>query len=291
MSKFDTMYLDLCDNLLKHTIKAKVKNNITHQIPDSHWTFDLSDEFPILTIKPINWKTAILELMWIYQVKSNDVRWLQERNIHKWDKFKVDKDGFYPNPAIQQVLFFGEEFIDTVGTTLGYIVANGGKPSCPDQMDAAINKIVNFPDDQSNTITMYLPHFFDKAVLIPCVSEIQWIVSNGKLNSRIDQLTCDIYKLPFYITQYAAFTCMLAHVTGLKPGKMFYSMKNIHIYEKHVDAVKEMIKRKKEAYGAPKLWLNPEIKIFYDFDNSKELKDIKLEGYQHLGKLTSVIKP
>ena len=133
--------------------------------------------------------------------------------------------------------------------------------------------------------------FFDKAVLPPCVYEVQFTVLDGKLNSRVTQRSCDTFiGVPFNITQYAALTCMLAHVTGLKPGKMSYTMHDVHIYEEHIDTVKEMLTRRDNALPAPKLWLNPEIKDFYDFDNSKEFKDIKLEGYQHLGKLTGVVK-
>lgn len=291
MSQFDSMYLDLCEKILNHGVKTEGRNGITYRIPGNHWEFDLAEEFPILTTKKVGWKTAILEMMWIYQKKSIDVSWLRERGIKIWDKFEIADDGIYHNPDNGQEKFFGKEWAGTIGTSYGYIVANGGEKGSEDQMDAAIYKILNFPADRRNMITMWQPPFFDKAVLPPCVYEVQWLVLDGKLNSRVSQRSCDTFiGVPFNITQYAAFTCMLAHVTGLKPGNMFYTMGDVHIYEEHLEVVEEMLKRRDEALPAPKLWLNPEIKNFYDFDNSKELKDIKLEGYNHLGKLEGIVK-
>ena len=85
---------------------------------------------------------------------------------------------------------------------------------------------------------------------------------------------------------------MIAQVTGLKPGTLNWSIKDAHIYVNQIDGIKEQIRRYDELgdFKAPEIWINPEVKNFYDFDNSKELKDIKLEGYQHLGKLTGVVK-
>lgn len=291
MSQFDNMYLDLCEEILNHGVKTEGRNGITYRIAGNYWIFDLEKEFPILTTKKVGWKTAILEMMWIYQQKSINVSWLRERGIKIWDKFEISEDGIYRNPDNGQEQFFGKEWAGTIGGSYGYIVVNGGEPSCPDQMDASIYKIINFPADRRNMITMWQPPFFGKAVLPPCVYEVHWIVLDGKLNARVSQRSCDMFiGVPFNITQYAAFICMIAHVTGLKPGKMLYTMGDVHIYEEHLDVVKEMLKRRDDALPAPKLWLNPEIKDFYDFDNSKELKDIKLEGYKHLGALKGVVK-
>lgn len=291
MSQFDNMYLDLCEKIMNHGVKTEARNGITYRIPGNYWEFDLAEEFPILTTKKVGWKTAILEMMWIYQQKSIDVSWLRARGIKIWDKFEIGDDGIYHNPDNGQEKFFGKEWAGTIGTSYGYIIANGGEKGSEDQMDTAIYKILHIPADRRNMITMWQPPFFDKAVLPPCVYEVQWLVLDGKLNSRVSQRSCDTFiGVPFNITQYAAFTCMLAHVTGLKPGKMLYNMGDVHIYEEHLEVVEEMLKRRDEALPAPKLWLNPEIKDFYDFDNSKELKDIKLEGYKHLGKLEGVVK-
>ncbi len=291
MSQFDQMYLDTCEKILNHGVKTKARNGITYRIAGNHWIFDLAEEFPILTTKQVAWKTAILEMLWIYQQKCIYVDWLRKRGIKIWDKFEISEDGIYRNPDNGQETFFGKEWAGTIGTSYGYIIANGGEKGAEDQMDAAIDKILHNPADRRNIISMWQPPFFNKAVLPPCVYKVQFLVLDGKLYTFVEQRSCDIFLgVPFNITQYAALTYMLAHVTGLKPGEMHYNMVDTHIYEEHVEQIKEMLKRRKDALPAPKLWLNPEVDDFYAFDNSKELKDIRLEGYQHLGKLTGVVK-
>ena len=186
---------------------------------------------------------------------------------------------------------FGKEWAYTIGKSYGYIIANGGEASEPNQRKAAIWKIRNKPTDRRIIISMWQPPFFDKAVLPPCVYKVQFLVIDGKLYSFVEQRSCDTFiGVPFNITQYAALTYMIAHVTGLKPGKMFYHMCDCHIYEEHIDTVKEMLARRDQALPAPKLWINPEIKEFEDFDNSKEMKDFKLIDYQNLGELKGVVK-
>lgn len=291
MSQFDTMYLDTCEEILTHGVRTEGRNGITYRIAGNHWIFDLEKEFPILTTKKVAWKTATLEMFWIYQQKSTDVSWLRERGIQIWDKFEISKDGIYRNPDTGEEKFFGKEFAGKIGTSYGFLIANGGEKGQEDQMDAAIYKIKNMPADRRNIITMWLPPFFEKAVLPPCVYKVQFIVLDGKLHSFVEQRSCDMFiGVPFNITQYAMLTYLLAHVTGLNPGTMHYNMVDTHIYEEHLEVVNEMLKRRKDALPAPTLWINPEIKNFYDFDNSKELKDIKLLNYQHLGTLEGVVK-
>ena len=87
--------------------------------------------------------------------------------------------------------------------------------------------------------------------------------------------------MPFNVSQYATLCYLLAHVTGLKPGKMTYVINNAHIYENQVDGIKEQLSR--EAFPAPKLWINPDVTDFFKFDNSKDLKDVKLIDYKHGG--------
>lgn len=124
------------------------------------------------------------------------------------------------------------------------------------------------------------------AVLPPCVYNCQFIVDGEFLNIRVTQRSCDVgLGLPYNITQYATLVSLIAQVTNLKPGKMLYQITDTHIYVKHIPQIKKQIARRKDAKPAPKLWINPEIKDFFEFDNSRELRDIKLIGYEHLGKL------
>ena len=102
------------------------------------------------------------------------------------------------------------------------------------------------------------------------------------------QRSCDVpLGLPFNVTQYAVLMCMLAKVTGLKPGTMDWSIKDAHIYVNQVDGIKEQLRRLDEEgdLPAPKLWLNPEVDDFFKFDNSRDCLDVKLIDYKHLGKI------
>lgn len=291
MSKFDEMYLDLCQKILDEGVREKGRNGYTYRIAGNHWIFDLAEEFPILTTKQVAWKNAVMEMQWIYQAKTVDVRWLQERGIKIWNKFEISEDGIYRNPDTGEETYFGMEWEHTIGTSYGYIVRHGGEASCPDQMDYALDKIVNEPSSRRIIIIMYQPPFFKKAVLPPCVYKVQFLVMDGKLHSFVEQRSCDTFiGVPFNITQYAALTCMVAHVCKLELGEMHYNMVDVHIYEEHVDQVKEMISRRKDALDAPKIWINPEIKSFYDFDNTPEMKDFKLIDYKHLGKIKGIVK-
>ena len=290
MSKFDVLYLDLCDDILTHGFREKGRNGYTFRIPGRHWVIDLGEEFPILTSKKTAWKSAVREMYWIWKENSIDVRWLQERGIHIWDKFEIDEDGYYTNPDTGEVKFFGEEYAHTIGTSYGYIIANGGEPDKPNQIIEAIRKIKEEPADRRNIVTMWQPPFFGKAVLPPCVYKVQFLVINGKLYLFVEQRSCDTFiGLPFNVPQYAALGLHIAHVCGLKPGQLHYNIVDAHIYEEHVDVVKEMLSRRDEILPAPKVWINPEVKNFFEFED-KNLDDFKLIDYQHLGELKGVVK-
>lgn len=96
MTNFDIEYLKLCKKILKEGIEVENRTGVnTIKIPSYNFEFDLSKEFPILTTKQTFYRQAIIELLWIWQVGSNDVRWLQDRNVHIWDEWEVDEDGIY----------------------------------------------------------------------------------------------------------------------------------------------------------------------------------------------------
>lgn len=279
MSKFDNMYIDLCEKILK---EGKLHHNRTGddtlRIIGHNFEFDVGEEFPILSVKQVGIKGPVIELLWIYQAQSIDVSWLRKRGVTIWDEWEIDADGIYRQDGSNRNI--GKEFAGTIGTAYGYIAKKFRWPQ------TTIEEIKNNPNSRRNIIDLWQPAYFDTAVLPPCVYGSQFIVDGDTLNIRVTQRSCDVgLGLPYNITQYAAFLCMIAHVTGLKVGKMLYQITDTHIYCKHIPAIKEIISRKNQAKPAPKLWLNPEIKDFFEFDNSRELKDIKLIGYEHLGKV------
>lgn len=294
MSKWDKDYIKLCKKILKEGVEVENRTGInTIKIPGYEFEFDLSKEFPVLTTKQLFFKNAITEMLWIYQAQSNDVRWLKERGNHIWDEWECDENGDWKASQMlpdkngklkkQEVIkHFGKEYAHTIGTAYGWIV-NRYK-----LIDNLIDTIKNNPTDRRMVMSLWQNEFLKTAVLPSCVWCSEWDVTDGKINLWVHQRSCDVpLGLPFNVTQYAVLANLIAQVTGLKVGKMFWSIKDAHIYVNQVDGIKEQIKRfdEKGDLPAPKLWINPEIKNFYDFDNTRALTDIKIEGYEHMGKI------
>lgn len=294
MSKFDESYIKLCKEILSKGKEVENRTGInTIKIPAWHFSFDLSEEFPVLTTKQLFFRQAILEMLWIYQVQSNDVRWLKERNVNIWNEWEIEEDGFWR--ATQNVVgedgklekkkvekFFGKDMAHTIGTAYGYIVKKFGLT------DRIIDMINKNPNDRRCVTSLWQDDYIDTAVLPSCVWSSEWDVTDGKLNAWVHQRSCDVpLGLPFNVTQYSALLCMLAKTNGLEPGTLNWSIKDAHIYVNQIDGIKEQIKRFDEngSLPAPELWLNPEVKNFYDYDNSKDLKDVEIKNYKHMGKI------
>ena len=291
MSKWDKEYIKLCKLILEKGTRVENRTGIdTIKIPSYYLHFNLQEEFPCLTTKQLYFRQAILEMLWIYQAQSNDVRWLQERNVHIWDEWQINKDGLWI--ATQNVLEdgklikkeivknFGKDQAYTIGTAYGYIVKKFGFT------DKIINTIKNNPQYRRLVITLWQDDYLKTAVLPSCVWSTEWDVTGDKINLWVHQRSCDVpLGLPFNVTQYAVLLSLIAQVCNLKPGTIDYSIKDAHIYINQIAGIKEQINRfeKNGDLPAPELWLNPQIKNFYDFDNSKELKDIQIKNYQNMG--------
>lgn len=284
MSAWDKIYCQLCENILTNGVQVSNRTGIdTIKLPSAHFQLNVGEEFPILTTKQLFIRQAVLEMLWIYQAQSNDVRWLQERNVHIWDLWQIDENGDWRDEKTGEVLkHFDPKFANTIGTAYGYIVKRFKL------MDRLIDSLKNNVNDRRRVISLWQDEYLDTAVLPSCVWSSEWDVTNGTLNAWVHQRSCDVpLGLPFNVTQYAVLLKMLAQVTGLKEGTIDWSIKDAHIYVNQVDGIKEQLERfhTKGDLKAPELWLNPEIKDFYDFDSSKDIKDIKLIGYEHMGKI------
>ena len=361
MAKWDKEYLKLCRKILTEGVEVENRTGInTIKIPGYNFMFDLSEEFPFLTTKQLYYKAAIKELMWIYQVQSNDVRWLQERNVHIWDEWEVDEDGiyriYYPEGKVPQnapsetkvyyntgitgtdgreimelmyvtksgkvykesdpkrpasakpmtttatqkaqesgrvlrsARYFGPEYAHTIGHAYGYTV-NFYK-----LLDRCINLInackidPTISDGRRNIICLWQENDIKDAVLKPCVFCSEWDVTDGKLNATVHQRSCDVpLGLPFNVTQYSVLLYLLAHITGLEPGTLNWSIKDAHIYKNQVEGIEEQLSRQdeidrgeREDIPAPELWIDPEIKCMDDIDN-RELSNVKVLKYRHHG--------
>lgn len=294
MSNWDKEYLNLCRKILKEGTEVQNRTGINSiKVPSHHFHFDLEEEFPILTTKQLFLRQAVLEMLWIYQAKSNDVRWLKDRDVHIWDEWEIDEEGIWK--ATQNVLVkdgkleqkeiekdFGKQWAHTIGTAYGYIV---NKFNLTDEL---IDKIKNNPEDRRMVMSLWQNDYLDTAVLPSCVWSSEWDVTDGKLNAWVHQRSCDVpLGLPFNITQYAVLLNMLAKTCNLKPGTLDWSIKDAHIYINQIDGIKEQIRRMDELgdYKAPELWLNPDVNDFFDYDNSRDCKDVKVLNYKHHGKI------
>lgn len=294
MSNWDKEYLNLCRKILKEGTEVQNRTGINSiKVPSHHFHFDLEEEFPILTTKQLFLRQAVLEMLWIYQAKSNDVRWLKDRDVHIWDEWEIDEEGIWK--ATQNVLGkdgkleqkeiekdFGKQWAHTIGTAYGYIV---NKFNLTDEL---IDKIKNNPEDRRMVMSLWQNDHLDTAVLPSCVWSSEWDVTDGKLNAWVHQRSCDVpLGLPFNITQYAVLLNMLAKTCNLKPGTLDWSIKDAHIYINQIDGIKEQIRRMDELgdYKAPELWLNPDVNDFFDYDNSRDCKDVKVLNYKHHGKI------
>ena len=294
MAKFDVEYLKLCKKILSSGVEVENRTGMnTIKIPSYVLEFDLTDEFPILTTKQVAWRNAIIEMLWFYQAQSNDVRWLQERGNHIWDGWKIDENGKWT--AMQNVIAedgklvkkevvrqFPVEYAHTIGTAYGYIVKKF------QLTQKLISAIKNNPTDRRMVMSLWQNDYLDTAVLPSCVWNTMWDVTNNELSLIVNQRSCDVpLGLPFNVTQYASLAHMIAQDTNTKATNMMYVIKDAHIYVDQIEGIEEQIKRGEELEDipAPTFELNKDIKDFFMFDNSKELKDVKMLNYRNHGKI------
>ena len=145
-------------------------------------------------------------------------------------------------------------------------------------------------DGRRNIINLWQEDDIKDAVLKPCVFCSEWDVTDGKLNAYIHQRSCDVpLGLPFNVTQYATLLCLLAHVTGLEPGQLSWSIKDAHIYKNQIDGITEQLERGEkinrgelEDLAAPELWIDPNLTDLQNIDD-KELSNVKILKYKHHG--------
>ena len=380
MTEFDRLYLNLVKKIMNEGIEVENRTGInTIKVPEHHFEFDVGKEFPILQSKQSFYKQAVIEMLWIWQMQSNDVRDLHQRGVHIWDEWMIDSDGIYriyepegkcdydsnkevivldpfsvslgeehlplkpklddsgkvmmaksikEGKTIKAAKYYGIDQAYTIGSAYGFITRRY------QHTQNIIRTAVNCPSDRRIVKSLWQDEFLRGAVLPSCVWSTEWDITNGKLSLLVHQRSCDVpLGLPFNITQYATLLKMIAQVTNLEVGKMYYSIKDAHIYTNQLEGMKELLRRdnkysefqnlsKEELialknnlqeyllkinkddsrYNAieteariadiildptkPDLELDPSIYDFFKFDNSKELKHIKLKSYKHMGKIT-----
>lgn len=249
MLKWDEEYDKLCRKILSEgkEVENRTATN-TIKIPSYNFELDIKEEFPILTTKKTFARQAILEMMWIYLVQSNDVRWLKDRKINIWNEWEIDEKGYWvadqkikqPDGTfvIQEVQkFFGPEWAHTIGTAYGYMTNKFQKTQ------KALDLLINHPESRRNVVTLWHDDYLATGVLEPCVWSHELDVTDGVLNMYVHQRSCDVpLGLPFNVTQYAALMHMYAQVAGLEVGKLSWSIKDAHIYVNQVEGIKQQMK-------------------------------------------------
>ena len=221
--------------------------------------YDLSKEFPALTLRTQAFKGVVRELLWMWQKKSNVVDELGKSAIiwKAWER----PDG-------------------TIGKTYGYQLGQVHHYEYGDfdQVDNLIYLLKNKPMDRRMIVTMWNPADLHDMALPPCVYESLWYVADGKLNCTLIQRSGDLLAAAasggWDTMEYAILVHMLAQVCGYQVGELVHIVDNLHIYDRHTDAVKECLGN--PEYPAPKLWINPEVKDFYAFTED----DFRLDNYQ-----------
>ena len=217
--------------------------------------YNLAEEFPIMTIRRIYWKSAIDELLWIWQAKSNNVNDLRTR---VWDAW-ADENG-------------------SIGKAYGYQL--GVKHHYPegdmDQVDKVIWDLKNNPASRRIMTNLYNHADLSEMALYPCAYSMTFNVSGNTLNAILNQRSQDMLTANNWnVVQYAVLTCMMAQVAGLQPGELVHVIADAHIYDRHVPVVEELITH--ETKPAPNFLVDSSVDDFYKFTRDS----FSMEGYEY----------
>lgn len=265
MSKADKLFVNMCRGILDNgystegqEVRARWEDGSPAYTIKNFGVvnrYDLSEEFPAITLRHTAIKSAVDEMLWIWQQKSNNINDLKSGIWDEW----ADADG-------------------SIGKAYGYQMAVKYKfhQGLMDQVDNVIWQLKNTP--QSRRIMTNIYNFADLSEmnLEPCAYSMTFNVTGDRLNAVLNQRSQDILAANNWnVVQYSVLVMMLAQVCDFKAGELVHVIADAHIYDKHVPVIEELIAR--PQYPAPKFTLNPDIKDFYDFTTD----DITVEDYQH----------
>ncbi len=265
MSYADRVYIENCKRILTEGVWD------TDQNVRPHWEdgtpahtvklfgvvnrYDLTKEFPIMTLRRTYWKSCIDELLWIWQKKSNNVHDLKS---HIWDSW-ADESG-------------------SIGKAYGYQLAK--KDVYPegefDQVDRVLYLLKHDPASRRIITSMYNFSDLHEMHLYPCAYSMTFNVSGNRLNAVLNQRSQDMLTANNWnVLQYAVLLHMFAKVSGFEAGELVHVIADCHIYDRHVEMVREMIE--KEPYEAPRFSIDPDVNDFYAFQTSS----FHIEDYRY----------
>ena len=264
MSRADAIFISNCKDILENGVwdtDLKVRprwddGESAHTVKKFGIVnrYDLSEEFPILTVRRTYWKSAIDELLWIWQKKSNNVHDLKS---HVWDAW-ADETG-------------------SIGKAYGYQL--GVKHRYPegemDQVDRVLFDLKHNPASRRIMTNIYNHADLSEMALYPCAYSMTFNVTGNRLNAILNQRSQDMLTANNWnVVQYAALTCMLAQVSGLEPGEFMHVIADAHIYDRHVPLVQEIIAN--EPKPAPRFVIDPAVDDFYRFT----VDSFRMENYE-----------
>ncbi len=270
MSYADKLFIDMCSDILANgtsTEGEKVRARWSDGTPAYTIKrfgvvnrYDLSEEFPALTLRKTALKSCMDEVLWIYQKKSNNIH---DLNSHIWDEW-ADESG-------------------SIGKAYGYQI--GVKSHYPegdmDQMDRVLFDLEHNPYSRRIMTNTYVFADLSEMHLYPCAYSVTYNVTRRPgeerlvLNMILNQRSQDILAANNWnVCQYAIMLMMVAQCRNMIPGELIHVIADAHIYDRHIDTIKELISR--PSYPAPKVSLNPDIHDFYDFTTD----DLLVENYE-----------
>ena len=269
MSLADKIFIDMCQDILDNGVSTEGEKVRPHwEDGTSAYTikkfgvvnrYDLSKEFPAITLRKTAIKSCTDEMLWIWQLKSNNVN---DLHSHVWDEW-ADETG-------------------SIGKAYGYQmgVKHKYKEGMFDQVDRVIYDLKNNPFSRRIMTNIYVHQDLSEMHLYPCAYSMTFNVTQKKgddkltLNAILNQRSQDILAANNWnVCQYAVLMHMLAQVCDMQVGAFVHVIADAHIYDRHIPIIKELIQR--PTYDAPTFWLNPDVKDFYEFTRN----DVRLDNY------------
>lgn len=279
-------YLDLLKDILKNGVKKIDRGTDVklYSLFGKQIRFDLSKGFPLLTTKKVYWKGVLHELYWFFSGQSN-IKYLVDNNVHIWDDYPYKiykvKRGKRKGESLTK-----EEFIERIRTDKKFAKVHGNLPRIYgemwrrwptrtgrtiDQLKWAVQELKDDPDAKNLIVNSWNPEYLytmakkeDTSYFPICHNMFQINQRGGKLSLQLYHRSCDTFLgVPFNIASYALLTLILAKITGYKPGEFIHTFGDVHIYENHIAAVKEQLKRKPRPF--PTIKLDPNLKSIDDF--------------------------
>ena len=207
--------------------------------------FDLRRRFPAVTTKKVHWPSVIHELLWFVSGDTN-VKYLQENKVRIWNEWADENGDLGP--------VYGKQWRKWE--------ANDGR--IIDQLQNAIEMIKTNPGSRRIIVSAWNVGELDDMALMPCHAFFQFYVANGELSLHLYQRSADVFLgVPFNISSYSLLCCMIAQITGLKPGDFVHTFGDVHLYNNHLEQAKIQLER--EPRALPKMIINPEVKDIFSF--------------------------